>query len=128
MLHTIKQYIDSVPPGVFPLLAAALGLSAFQQKLHKWLSVQNSKLKMLISIVLSIAIVLLPHWIGILSGGKDLLGGYTTMVLSAMTVFYHFLIKETPDLNVDLAPDVLIEPTLQPEPVVEETAANFESK
>lgn len=128
-MQTIKNFIDSFPPGVFPLLAAALGLSAMQQKLHHWLSIQNAKVKMTITIVLSILVVLLPHWIGILQGTKDMLGAYSTMVLSAMTIFYHFLIKEVPDLNVDLSPDEVVLPTETVEqPVQEETAANFEAQ
>lgn len=128
-MHNIKQFIESVPPGVFPLLAAALGLSAFQQKLHHWLSVQSGKLKMTISMILSVLIVLLPHWIGILSGNKYLLGAYTTEVLSAMTIFYTFLIKESSQINEDLSLDQIVipEPPVA-EPVPEETVANFESK
>lgn len=121
MLDHIKTFVESLPSGVFPLLAASLGLSAFQQKLHTWLSVQSRKIKQTISIILAVLIVLLPHGIGVLAGNAQVLGAYTAMVLAAMTVFYNFLIKETPAINADLgtaavqAPaSVVVTPSLDP--------------
>lgn len=133
-MHDIKHFVESFPPGVFPLLAAALGLSAFQQKLHHWLSVQSGRIKMLISVGLSILIVLIPHWIGILQGNTDLLGAYSAEVLSGMTVFYTFLIKETPQINADLSPEQIVVPDPPVAPVQTpalpeiDTAADFETK
>lgn len=127
-MNTVTNFFLSLPPGLVPLLLAAPALSVFQTKFHKWLSVQNSKLKLLISIVLSTLVVVLPHWIGVLHGSASLLGAYTTAVLSAMTIFYQFLLKEKPQLDADLTPDAppLVEtkpPVVQP--VQGETAAEF---
>lgn len=128
-MHAIKDFLLSFPPGFFPLLAAALGLSAFQQKIHKWISYQKSWFKVTVSVVLSSLLVLLPHWIGLLQGDKNLLGAYTAEVFTVMSVFYNFLLKEKNQLNVDLSPDEIATPVLPQQPTEQpaqaETAAEF---
>lgn len=126
-MHAIKDFLLSFPPGFFPLLAAALGLSAFQQKVHKWISYQKSWFKVTVSVALSSLLVLLPHWIGLLQGDKNLLGAYTTEVFTVMSVFYNFLLKEKPQLNDDLTPDAppLVEPRPEVQPAPVDSAAQF---
>lgn len=121
LAHNLKSFLESFPPGVFPLLAAAMGLSALQLKLHKWLSIQSPKVKVSISALLSACMVLLPHWIGILQGDKNLLGAYTAEVLSVMSLFYNLILKETDQLNVDMSPDEIVTPE-PPVPLVEQPA------
>jgi len=128
VLHAIKSFVESFPPGLFPLLLAIPALSVFQSKIHKWLSVQSPKVKVFISLVLSTLVVLLPHWIGILNGDKNILGAYTTMVLSGMSLFYNWVLKEKPQLDAALAPETVNVPELkQPEtpPAPAEPVSDF---
>lgn len=127
-MNGIKDFFLNLPPGLVPLLLSAPALSVFQAKLHKWISVQSPKVKLLISVALSTLVVLLPHYIGILNGSAELLGAYTTAVLSVMTMFYQFILKEKPKLDADLTPDVppVIEPKpLEVQPAPKETASEF---
>jgi hypothetical protein len=133
-MEAIKTFVNSLPAGLIPLILASPLISVFQSKIHKWLSVQSSKVKMLISLVLSILVVLIPHWIGLLKGDATLMGAYTSAFLTGMTLFYNFILKEKPSLDVDLSPNVIAVPETLPEPTAQtapaqtapaETAAEF---
>lgn len=126
-MDAIKDFVNSLPPGLLPLLLAAPAVSVLQSKIHKWLSVQSSRVKMLISLVLSVLVVLLPHWIGLLQGDVTLMGAYGSSFLTGMTLFYQFILKEKPKLDADLAPEQVAVPEPKPveQPAPVDSAAEF---
>lgn len=132
-MHELKQFIESFPPGVFPLMAGAFGLVSLQTRIHKWLSVQSPRIKVTISLVLGSMLVVIPHWIGILQGNKNLLGAYGAEVLTVMNYAYNWLLREKPLIDTDLGvvPASAVIPDPLPISVVspaEDTAANFQAK
>lgn len=91
-LHDIAG-VYSQHPEILPLLVSALGLSAFQVKIHKWFSVQSDKVKQAITVILSVAAAGIPTLLGWLSTNPTALGAHATFVFTGMTLLYRFIVK-----------------------------------
>lgn len=85
----------------WPLIVAALGLSAFQVKINKWFNLQSDRLKVTITGVLSVLGAGIPLALGWLSSNPEFLGAYSAVVFSTMTFAYRFVIKPTTCLIED---------------------------
>jgi hypothetical protein len=78
---------------VVGLPIVSLLLSAFQQKVNKWFSVQSDKVKTFITLALSSLPVAVPAILGFIQTNPQFLGAATTAVFTLMTVIYRVFIK-----------------------------------
>jgi hypothetical protein len=114
-MQAFHNFINLFPSATFPLMLAAFGLPALQQKLHHLLKIQSGKTKILLSGLLSLSLASLPVALGFLHENLKVLGGYTALVFTIISYVYQFLIKETPSVAIDLgmavpAPQLVVAP------------------
>lgn len=77
----------------WPLIVAALGLSAFQVKINKWFNLQSDRVKVSITGLLSALAAGIPLALGWLTANPEFFGAYTSVIFLTMTFAYRFIIK-----------------------------------
>lgn len=90
---SITTIISSVPPEIWSVIGASPLLSAFQQKVHVWITGLSSKVKVLLSMTLAVvgtAVPVLLHWYQVT---PELAVGVWGSIFAGMTLFYRFVIQ-----------------------------------
>lgn len=93
MLHSIVQAYQSIPPDTIALIAGAVGLSAFQQKLKNWLELNDPKVLVLLTTTFSLAAAIVPAALGYLGSNPGAIGAHTAAIFTGMTLAYRYVIQ-----------------------------------